>query len=81
MIQVGNSKEVLIPKPILEQLALEEEMELSVRGKELVIRPAKRPRSGWEDQFRRMAQRGDDRLLDAEEVSFTKWDEDEWEWK
>ena len=51
IIKMGNSKGVRIPKPILEQLALGEEVELSVRGDQLVIRPSKRPRSGWEEQF------------------------------
>jgi len=78
---MGNSKGVRIPKPILEQLALGDEVELLVRGDQLVIRPGKRPRSGWEEQFQRMAERGEDRLLDEEAVSSTKWDQDEWEWK
>ncbi|MCU0918267.1 MAG: AbrB/MazE/SpoVT family DNA-binding domain-containing protein [Planctomycetes bacterium] len=81
IIKMGNSRGVRIPKPILEQLALGEEVELSVRGDQLVIRPGRQPRRGWEDQFQRMAERGDDRLLDEETVSTTKWDEDEWEWK
>jgi len=81
IVKIGNSKGVRIPKPILEQLALGEEVELSVRGDQLVIRPGKRPRSGWEDQFQRMAERGDDRLLDEETVSSTRWGQDEWEWK
>jgi antitoxin MazE len=81
IIKMGNSKGVRIPKPILEQLALGEDVELSVQGDRLVIRPGKRPRSGWEEQLKRTAKCGDDRLLDAETVSSTKWDEDEWEWK
>ncbi len=81
IVKMGNSKGVRIPKPILEQLALGEEVELSVRGDQLVIRAGKRPRSGWEDRFQRMAERGDDRLLDEEAVSSTKWDQGEWEWK
>ncbi len=81
IVKMGNSKGVRIPKPILEQLALGEEVEMSVRGDQLVIRPGKRPRSGWEEKFARMAELGDDRLLDEEAVSSTKWDQDEWEWK
>ncbi len=81
IVKMGNSKGVRIPKPILEQLALGEEVELSVRGDQLVIRPGNRPRSGWEEKFARMAELGDDRLLDEEAVSSTKWDQDEWEWK
>ena len=81
IVKIGNSKGVRIPKPILEQLALGEEVELSVRGDQLVIQPSRGPRSGWEEQFKLMAQRGDDRLLDEDAVHSTKWDEDEWQWK
>jgi antitoxin MazE len=81
IVKMGNSKGVRIPKPILEQLALGEEVEMSVRGDQLVIRPGKRPRTGWEEEFARMAERGDDHLLDEEAAGATKWDEEEWEWK
>ena len=37
IVKIGNSRGVRIPKPILEQLALSEEVELSVRGDQLVI--------------------------------------------
>ena len=38
------------------------------------------PREGWEEQFRVMAERGDDRLLDGDVPSLTTWDAEEWEW-
>jgi len=81
IIKMGNSQGVRIPKPILEQLALGEEVELSVRGDQLVIRPGKRPRAGWDEQFQRMAEHGDDRLLDEEAMNSTQWDKDDWQWK
>jgi antitoxin MazE len=81
IIKMGNSKGIRIPKPIMEQLALGEEVEMSVQGDQLVIRPGRRPRSGWEEQFELMAKHGDDRLLDEETPSSTRWDQDEWEWK
>ena len=81
IVKMGNSKGVRIPKPILEQLALGEEVELSVRGDQLVIRPGKRPRSGWGEKFARMAELGDDPLLDEEAGTSTRWDEEEWEWE
>jgi len=77
---MGNSKGVRIPKAILEQLGLGEEVELSVRENQLVIRPGRRARGNWEEQFRLMAQRRDDRLLDDETVSASDWDADEWQW-
>ena len=80
VVKVGNSKGVRIPKAILEQLGLDDEVELSVSGNQLVIRPGKRPRADWDEQFKLMASRGDDRLLDDQAVSTTQWDADEWQW-
>ena len=80
VVKMGNSKGVRIPKTILDQLGLGEEVELSVCEDQLVIRPSKSPRAEWEQQFRLMAERGDDRLLDEKAVSTTRWDVDEWHW-
>jgi antitoxin MazE len=81
IVKMGNSKGVRIPKPILEQLGLGEEVELLVRENQLVIRASKGARAGWDEQFARMAERGDDRLLDEEAMHLTKWDKDQWRWK
>ncbi len=39
------------------------------------------PRQGWEEHFQRMAENGDDVLLDADVFALTEWDEAEWEWQ
>lgn len=80
IVRIGNSQGIRIPKPIIEQLGFEEEVELEIFPDQLVIRSAHAPRSGWEQQFQRMAEAGDDRLLDEEAVSLTDWDEAAWEW-
>ena len=58
---------------------LRDSLELEVRRKQLVVRKASRPREGWEDRFRAMTERGDDRLLWAD-AALTRFDEKEWEW-
>jgi len=78
VVQIGNSRGVRIPKAVLEQVGLRDEAEMEVRGSELVIRSANHPRAGWEAAFAKMAERGDDALLDA--PTSTKWDETEWRW-
>jgi antitoxin MazE len=80
IIKIGNSQGIRIPKPLLRQAGLAEEVELEVQQDRIVIHPVRRPRQGWEEQFSAMAEQGDDRLLDAEVSSLTRWDEDEWEW-
>jgi len=80
IVSIGNSKGIRIPKPLLEQTGLHGEVDIRANGNALVIRPARKARAGWDAQFREMARRGDDRLLD-DVVSLSKWDEDEWEWE
>ena len=65
LVKIGNSRGVRIPKIWLEQLNFHEEVELAVESDQIVIRPAHHPRAGWDEQFREMAERGDDQLLDA----------------
>ena len=80
IIKIGNSQGIRIPKPILEQLGFKDEVELEILPDQLVIRSSHPPRSGWDEQFQAMAERGDDQLLDEEGSSLTEWDEVEWEW-
>lgn len=80
IVRIGNSQGIRIPKPILEQLGFGEEVELEIFPDQLVIRSAQTPRSGWDEQFKAMAEAGDDQLLDAEVYSLSEWDEVEWEW-
>jgi antitoxin MazE len=42
--------------------------------------PNQHPRQNWEEQFRVMAERGDDKLLEITEADLTEWDSEEWEW-
>lgn len=80
IIRIGNSQGIRIPKVLLDQADLAGEVELELRGGQIVVRPAYRARSNWEDRFKAMAEQGDDRLLDGNVVVPTTWDEEEWEW-
>jgi len=78
VVRIGNSRGIRIPKVWLDQLGLDAEVELAVQKDRLVIRRAHRPREGWKEAFRSMAEHRDDRLRDEPVV--TKWDREEWEW-
>jgi antitoxin MazE len=78
IIQIGNSRGVRIPKALLEQTHLTKDVQIEARAGEIVIRSARLPREGWEEEFRRMAERGDDQLFD--EARRTSFDDAEWEW-
>ena len=46
----------------------------------LVLRRARRPREGWKEHFKQIAEEGEDKLLDAELLTPTRWDWEEREW-
>ena len=80
VVRIGNSRGIRIPKVLLDQTGLPEEVEISAEGDSLVIRPANKPRTGWAAAFQEMATLGDDGLLDEIGASLSNWDHTEWEW-
>jgi antitoxin MazE len=81
IVRIGNSQGVRIPKALLQESGLGEEVELTVRDGTLVIAPADRARQGWADAFRRMAELGDDELLDGAAATSDAFDAESWEWE
>lgn len=80
IIKIGNSRGLRLPKPILEQTGIKEEVEIAVEGSRIIIRPANHSRAGWDAAFKAMKEKGDDKpLIDDSEIKHG-WDEDEWEW-
>lgn len=79
VVKIGNSKGIRIPKPMLEQSGIGDEVDLQAEDGQIVIRAVRHPREGWDAAFAEMARRGDDKLLD-DVPSTSTWDEEEWEW-
>jgi antitoxin MazE len=80
IIKIGNSQGIRIPKLLLEQSGIGDEIELEVQKDRIIIRQVRNVRVGWEEAFRRMAANGDDQLLDGNLVTQSSWDEKKWEW-
>jgi len=78
LVRIGNSRGVRLPKAIIAQAGLTEEVELGVRDGAVVIARAISTRSGWADAASQMRHRDEDRLLDP--PTPTRFDEKEWEW-
>lgn len=78
LVRIGNSRGVRLPKAIIAQAGLTEEVELDVREGNVIIASTKSARSGWADAAKEMRERDEDYLLDPP-VS-TLFDEKEWEW-
>ncbi len=80
IVKIGNSQGIRIPKLLLEQTSLEGEVELVLEEDQIIVRPVKNVRQGWEEAVKGMGERGDDKLLDADVLPPMSWDEEEWEW-
>jgi antitoxin MazE len=78
IVQVGNSKGIRIPKPLLEQTGLDGDVEIDVEGDRIIIAPVTKPRAGWAAAFRAAAEQRLDEPIDS--PSPTRFDEEEWEW-
>ena len=78
LVRIGNSRGIRLPKPLIEQAGLGEEVELLVQEGAILIQSTTTPRAGWADAARRLAEAEGTGLLDAPIV--TKFDEAEWKW-
>jgi antitoxin MazE len=78
IVRIGNSRGIRIPRTLLDEADLPEEVELHAEPGRLVVQAVRQPRSGWATAAKRMRARSDDRLLD--EPTSTRFDE-EWEWR
>ena len=79
LVRIGNSRGIRIPKPLIEQCGLGNNVELRVENDSLVISPERRPRQGWEEAFRAAGSAmNDERLLET--VPPNEFDRKEWKW-
>ena len=77
IVRIGNSRGIRLPKPLLEQAGLGDEVELTAEAGQIVIAAPRVTRAGWADAARRLAAAGEDQL----DNHATTFDESEWEWR
>ena len=77
LAKIGNSRGVRLPKSVIEQAGLGEDLELEVLGQSVILHPARTIRAHWADDAKR--------CHDAHEDDLADWDatvtdfEGEWE--
>jgi antitoxin MazE len=79
IVRIGNSRGVRIPRPLLEQAHLPEDVDLRVEDNRIIIAPAARPRTGWAEAARQLRSRADDQRLDP--PAATRFDAEAWQWR
>lgn len=77
IVRIGNSQGVRLPKLLIEQAGLAEEVELRAEAGQIIIAAPRAARAGWAEAAQRAHAAGADRL---EGTSTTHFDDSEWTW-
>ena len=80
VVKIGNSQGIRIPRILLDQTGILDDVELEVGKNQIVIRPISNPRKDWEADFKAMGRNGDDTLIDGDQNISHSWDDEEWQW-
>lgn len=76
VIKVGNSRGIILSKTVLEHYQITDEIEMLMQKDQIVLRPIKKTRVGWDKAFKDMAEQGDDSLLISDvfdDETFDTW--------
>ena len=79
VVRIGNSRGIRIPKVILDQYHINDEVELETKEDYVIIKPSHVAREGWEKEFLKMHENQDDVLL-IDDSMVNDFDEEDWEW-
>jgi antitoxin MazE len=76
LIKIGNSKGIRINSNIIKECELDNEVEIKVVDKKIIIEAVKEPRADWNKSFQDMHKNIEDVLLISKGNTFDK----DWEW-
>jgi antitoxin MazE len=78
IVRIGNSQGVRLPKPLLEQAGLVDEVELRAEAGQIIIAAPRVARAGWAHAADRIRAADEDRVGPSHGTTF---DDSEWEWR
>lgn len=78
LVRIGDSRDIRLPKPLIEPAGLSDEVDLELRGNTIVIAARPASRRGWAEAARKLRAEAGDQLLDP--PTATHFDEAEWQW-
>ena len=76
LIKIGNSKGIRINSNIIKECELDNEVEIKVIDKKIIIQAVREPRAEWNKSFKDMHENNEDTLLITNGNTFDK----DWEW-
>jgi len=63
IVPIGNSKGIRLSKTLIEKYNLKDKVEIILEKGYIILKPVHKPRKGWEKEFKKMRDNGDDNLL------------------
>jgi antitoxin MazE len=63
IIKIGNSRGILLSKTVMERYGFKDKVEIVMKQDGLELKPAILPRQGWDEAFKQMFEKDEDRLL------------------
>jgi len=63
IVKIGNSKGFRLSKTLIEKYNIKDKVELILEKGYIILKPVANPRKGWDKQFKKMSDEGDDQLL------------------
>lgn len=81
IIRIGNSLGIRLPRSLITQCKFGKTIQAKVKNHSLILTPdePENPRLGWNLAFKKMAERGDDKLIDPTVFELSS-DESDWSW-
>ena len=79
VVKTGNFREIRIPKVVLEQCRIGDEVSMEIDNQKLVISQTSNAHEGWAESFQTMAKLGDNSLPVHDAEPDSSWNEAEWE--
>lgn len=76
IVKIGNSRGLRLAKSLLERYNIQDKVEIILEENQIILRPVKSVRVGWDKAFKELHQNGDDHLLmdDVfEDENFDEW--------
>ncbi|OGI06118.1 MAG: peptidase [Candidatus Margulisbacteria bacterium GWF2_35_9] len=78
LITIGNSKGIRLPKALLEQCGIKDDIDLQIENNEIRIKAMQsKPREGWGESFRKAYKKNPAPLLIDDNLDLEMED---WEW-
>jgi antitoxin MazE len=62
VVKIGNSRGIRFSKTVIERYNIRDNVEMILEDGHIIIKPLPQPRKGWDNEFREMHARGDDKL-------------------